>query len=720
MSKDILKPNMWALYQLFDKKIYKIPVYQRPYSWNSEHVDTLLNDIYNAYNSADKEEGYYTGNLIFQDNNDKVHGTTIVYEVIDGQQRITTFALILLALYSLATKRYASVTDSTYLELKKSLWNSITQREPQKEYKSVELNSIEKECFDKLFNYGFDHPEKIREFAEQYEKKTNSERFVMNNFVKIYDTICMQIQGETADSILDYSQYLLDHILFIAIECTSNVNKVFSMFESINSKGKRLDDIDLIKTYIFSKLNENSYQEYLDKWGELIKKTNDNLYDYLYTYIRGFITFYRQNIKLLNFKTMSENSLKLYFEKDTLEDNFKALIDDMIEKVDYYKMLGSAEQANALIKNNQFRFYFKVFSDASYVHPKPLFMRILAEYGENKINKEDVVEIISEITKYMIIVMNIGHRDSKDLITTFSNIMNDIYANKGIDKNRIISHIANDLILKGFDEKQIRIGLSNLDAFENKRLGTALLALYESIEKGGNNEGKISYDSAFILVDKYSEAFNLDHLLVQSPKADDESYFYYCKKEGDSETLALKEGHDFPSNIIDGIPYDTFRKSVLNKIGNLRIYYRDKNSSRQTNVIELPEGGIFHKYSDIKKREKIIIDTLVKYVLKIPNADLMLIKNSLKSKENKLPNMEQLLDEEVIHIGDQLYITLKPDTSVATLIETNKVLYENEVMTLKQWGCKVLNWSSIRIYVYAAVVGETETLQDKRERLLIH
>ncbi len=717
MPKPTLSPYMWALYQLFEKKIYKVPVYQRPYSWNSDHIDTLLNDIFNAYTANDKEEGYYTGNLILHDSNDKVNGVAVVYEVIDGQQRITTFALILLAIYSIATKRGAAVTDTTYIGLKNSLWKAITRREPQKEHSVVELNSLEKKCFQDLFDYAFDHPDKAKTYAENYDAQTNPERFVMNNFIHIFDTLEKQVSSDTADSILDYGQYLLDKILFIAIECTSNVNKVFSMFESINSKGKRLDDIDLIKTYIFSKLDADSYQEYLKNWGELIKKTDDNLYDYLYTYIRAFITFYRQNIKILNFKTMSEYSLKTYFEKDTLGETYKALIDDMLSKVEYYKMLSSVEQANSLVKNKQFKFFFRVFS-GSYVHPKPLFMRLLVEYGEGKISKNDVVEIVSEVTKYMIIVMNIGNRDSKDVITMFSNIMNDIYSNKGINKARVLSYLANDMLAKGLDEKQISISLSSMDAYENKRTGTALLSIYESIDYSEDGKVKISFDKAYILIDKFSEVFSLDHLLAQTPKKDDEAYRYYCKKEGSVETLALKAGHDFPDNIVDGLPYDIFRKSILNKIGNLRIYYQDKNSGRQTTAIDLPEYGSFHTYSDIRKREQDIISCLVKYILKIPDADLLLVKDSVKSIKGKLPNMEQLIDSDMVHIGDQLYITLKPDSSVATLIDTNKVQFNNEVLTLNQWGCKVLGWSAIRIYAYTALVGESETLQDKREKLL--
>ena len=74
---------------------------------------------------------------------------------------------------------------------------------------------------------------------------------------------------------------------------------------------------------------------------------------YFYTYIRAFITFYRQNIKIINFKAMSEASLKMYFEKDNLCDTFKAFIDDMEAKVDYYIMLFKYDKVIKLINSIQ-------------------------------------------------------------------------------------------------------------------------------------------------------------------------------------------------------------------------------------------------------------------------------------------------------------------------------------------------------------------------------
>lgn len=62
-------------------------MYQRPYSWEKEQIDTLLKDIFNAF-KFDTREGYYTGNIIVYDKNEKIEGHIAKYDIINGQQRI--------------------------------------------------------------------------------------------------------------------------------------------------------------------------------------------------------------------------------------------------------------------------------------------------------------------------------------------------------------------------------------------------------------------------------------------------------------------------------------------------------------------------------------------------------------------------------------------------------------------------------------------------------
>ena len=78
--------------------------------------------------------------------------------------------------------------------------------------------------------------------------------------------------------------------------------------------------------------------------------------------------------------------------------------------------------------------------------------------------------------------------------------------------------------------------------------------------------------------------------------------------------------------------------------------------------------------------------------------------------------MNDFFQTGVLSKGDEVYITIKPSFSVATLIDSKYVIYNNEKMTINEWGRKVTGWKSIRIYEYMAKVGEKETLQDKRDK----
>ena len=712
MAGKVLDPHLWNLENLF-KSIYDVPVYQRPYSWDKEQVDVLLDDIIEAYKSESKDEGYYTGNIIVFDKNDKINGLITKYDIIDGQQRITTFSLILLALYTLSLSIGVSESDKTLTSIKSALWKYVN-REFKKELKAVSLNSIEKKCFSDLYNRCFDSPKNIVFYCNSYHCESSFDERVISNFKNIYERIRIKVSADDQNEILDFADYILQYVQFIVIEANCKANKVFSMFESINSKGKKLEEIDLIKTYIFSQLDEASYSTYLDKWGELIIKTKDNLYDYLYNYIKAYLCFYRQNISIINFKAISKNELLKYFNETSVAEAFKKMLDDMYDKVDYYNMLSSATSAYQLVKNNKFRFYYKIFTEIAYKHPKALFLRTLIEFKEGKLSKNDVVEIVTETVSFMMKFLTISGRDSKDAITMFSNIMNDIYECGGVTKEIVINAIASELYKQGVASEKLKLDLKSIDAYEqNKKLTISLLSLYESTTRNAKGKLKISYDQAYTILNSFSDAFSLDHLLVQTPDPQSSSFKYY--KNASADVLVLKPDHDFPGEVVDGMDYDAFTRKILNKLGNLRIYYKDKNSGRQNSTIALKKYDKFDSYADIVNRELDVINTIIDECLPMPSVDLTQIQTgSNKRTEANLPKMGKLIEFGIVKPGDKLYITQKPDESVATLLDEKYVDYQGSKLTINEWGCKMTGWQSIRIYAYVAIVGEIETLHQKR------
>lgn len=94
MGKKILPLKEVSIEKLFagnEKSIYEIPIYQRNYAWGKDEITTLVQDIYDAC-KKDSHKSYYIGTLVSYHKGDRV------FEIIDGQQRLTTIRLLLAAL----------------------------------------------------------------------------------------------------------------------------------------------------------------------------------------------------------------------------------------------------------------------------------------------------------------------------------------------------------------------------------------------------------------------------------------------------------------------------------------------------------------------------------------------------------------------------------------------------------------------------------------------
>ena len=81
--------------------------------------------------------------------------------------------------------------------------------------------------------------------------------------------------------------------------------------------------------------------------------------------------------------------------------------------------------------------------------------------------------------------------------------------------------------------------------------------------------------------------------------------------------------------------------------------------------------------------------------------------------------MDKLIEFGLIKPGDKIYLTIAKNVdSTVTLIDGKYVDYNGEKLTLNDWGRSITGWQSIRIYAYTAIVGEVETLHQKRMNYL--
>ena len=295
----------------------------------------------------------------------------------------------------------------------------------------------------------------------------------------------------------------------------------------------------------------------------------------------------------------------------------------MYEKADFYKCLSDESEMYKVISKPGFKVYFKLFKIMDYKHPRPLIFRALCDFktydseGNSLISKNDFTNILQSSVLFMFKFLSFKRGDSKDSIKYFKEVAKTYYRQDKIDTNKVINIFKEAAILEGLSSEVLKNGLMSIDFYSQHSLGYSILSLVELIhktkDKKGNDKTVLLDSQAYFMLSHISDKlFEIDHLLPQSPKKDDEKFKYYKDNSNSIDKLVLKENHDFPSDLVnDGMEYKEFESRTLNKLGNIRLSLSEENKSRGNKVTHLPNKPNFTKYQDIKDRAKELADLLV-------------------------------------------------------------------------------------------------------------
>ena len=611
MSKSIFEqpPHVEDVKTLFNN-CFSSPVFQRPYSWTNDEINELFNDIIDYFNNKPEEEMFI--GTVYLSLCKQIKTSISQYDIIDGQQRITTLSLTLLMLYHNA-KLFGVGNDRAVSSIEEFLWKITDGRTPNREEPLIRSGGIEKKVVKHIFDQVFINSGKnnLINNIEDYTFENKLEERVISNLKTINKNInekvlCFDEEGKNCENLLKFIDFVSNNLKFIAITVDKNdIKRLFEIFESINSKGKQLDQIDLIKSYIFQNIDGNDYNLYLEKWGYLIKETEDQLEDYMYIFVKAFIRYYRVNISAKYFRTMNNDLMKFY-NKTNISDTFKAFLDDMVSKVVYYKRL--INKNDYIINNVKFKFYATCMNMLEYEHPKALLFRTYCEFGENEIDKKDITEIVKSAFSYMFTFQTLSNRDSKDAIKVFEKIMTTIYS-FGFDSKKIVEEFSASLKLEGIDKNNIKNNLINYIGYSERKEKIAsrvILAAYEF-----SKDNRIDYDKGLYILNN-RESIQIDHILPQTPDKNDLNCYYYPEEIDGITLLRLKENHDFNiPGITDGMEYILFKSQILNKIGNLRLMWRLDNGEKSNEIVELKDYSNFNTYNQISKRGENLSDSLL-------------------------------------------------------------------------------------------------------------
>ena len=253
---------------------YEIPKFQRDYTWEAEHWDDLWQDIKALLANEDNE--HYMGYLVLQTSNNKE------FQIIDGQQRLTTMSLLILStLKCLKDLVDSGIEAENNLKRKNSLLNSYIEYVDPVTLISNNKLKLNRNSDD----YYKQHLVLLKELPL---RNTNaSEKHVRECFNWYYDRIKKEFN--TGESLAAFIDNFVDKLFFTVIEVTDQLN-AFKVFETLNARGVQLSSADLLKNYLFFVVDEtkphiSEIEELENIWSKIVGKLGEQKFeDYLRYY----------------------------------------------------------------------------------------------------------------------------------------------------------------------------------------------------------------------------------------------------------------------------------------------------------------------------------------------------------------------------------------------------------------------------------------------------
>ena len=300
----------------------EIPFFQRPYVWNKVQWEQLFNDLLNSFR---EQRLHFLGSIILKQLPSSM-GEGSRRSLIDGQQRLTTFSILVKSIYDLLEEdRLVDYVGFLYAE-------------PTK-YKNPKIkhSHINRSSFEAII--------KAKDYSEVCESECDDKLFACYK----YFSEKLKESGLKNNEIINFLNYIVRTELWVVINLNGNEDEQ-KIFDSINSAGLILSSMDIIKNAIFDRLikssemsEEKANEIYNEYWKSIFEGSNERLKFweekasrryrseillYAYALIKGFF----------NIEKHTQDGLSMLY-KEYIKDKSQDEVFDIIKEINWYANL---------------------------------------------------------------------------------------------------------------------------------------------------------------------------------------------------------------------------------------------------------------------------------------------------------------------------------------------------------------------------------------------
>lgn len=656
---DARKANIYKF--LSGDKQYIIPVYQRIYSWEIEECKRLWFDIVDMQKK--NKNGHFVGSIVSITENDSPSDMS-KFTIIDGQQRITTLMLLLLAL-----RDYAFI----HREEKSINWKKINNsflknpdEDDDSQYKLL-LTETDKDILISLIEK--------RPIDENLNSRLISNYNYFFSNIKNMDLSLQDI----------YEAIGKLQIVNINLDRTSDEPQV--IFESLNSTGKELSESDLIRNFVLMGLDNKQQKDiYKNIWRpmeQLFRYEKQTLL--MDRFFRDYLTMKLARIPKLDkiyeeFKMYTNNC-----EFSTLED----LCKDLYIYARYY--------TNMIFEQGTNKNLINLYKEIKYLKMEvafPFLLKIHYDFERNLINEDELVSIIKLCISY-VFRRNICDIPTNSLNKTFATLKNEINVDDYINSIKAFFILKDDYKIFPNDEK-FSSALKVKDIY-HMRIRNYILSSLENF----NNKAPINIEN-----------YTIEHIMPQTKNLSN----VWKKELGKNyETVQKKYLHTIGNLTLTAYNSEMSNKSFSEKI---EMNGGFKESALRLNSYVVKQNEWNEKI--IKERASILVEKALliwKYpiierniLIKYKNDDKQQMygidsydfNKTTKMLFDKLNMRIMNLSSEVRREFKKLYIAYKLDTNFADIVvqknrlrisvnmKFNEVIDEynicKDVTNLGRWG----------------------------------
>ncbi len=357
--------TLLGFFEEYQNNQFVIPIYQRLYSWGKEHCEQLWDDIIKT-GGNDQIEGHFIGSILYVLDGNTPSSPLLI---IDGQQRLTTITLLFIALRNHLSEEVEILEKFSRKKIESYLINS--NKDGDKKFRLI-LSESDKDTLLSLIDKNKREPSepsvKIVENFELFEK------WISENTDKL-ETI---FKG-------------LEKLMIVWIALKKEKDDPQLIFESMNSKGVKLTQTDLIRNYIIMETEIEKQEDFYNQYWRAMEenfKQNETLFN---RFVRHYLTIKTRDIPNIN---KVYEAFKDYRQKERIE--IEDLLKDLQKYCGYFCQIVFKKEDDKVL-NKALGFLVDLEMDVIY----PLLLELYSDYSDGVLSKADFIPIIYLIESYL-------------------------------------------------------------------------------------------------------------------------------------------------------------------------------------------------------------------------------------------------------------------------------------------------------------------------------